>query len=42
MYRYKRDFGYLYRNPTISDTVSIASKWVYTDNRSLLKYYDRE
>ena len=28
MYRYERHFGSFYRNPTILETVSIASKWV--------------
>ena len=28
MYRYERHFGSFYRNSTILETVSIASKWV--------------
>ena len=42
MYRYERNFGSFYRNPTIQ----ILSKWVNTDlmddRRFLLKYNDRE
>ena len=45
MYRYERNFGSFYRNPTIQ-TVSILSKWVNTDLMDdrcfLLKYNDRE
>ena len=45
MYRYVRHFEYFYCNPTILETVSIASKWVNKDlieNLCLLKYNDRE
>ena len=28
MYQYERHFGSFYRNPTIFETVAIASKWV--------------
>ena len=31
MYRYEHHFGSFYRNPTILETVSIASKWVNTE-----------
>ena len=31
MYRYERNFGSFYCNPTILETVSILSKWVNTD-----------
>ena len=45
MYRYERNFGSFYRNPTIRDGL-ILSKWVNTDlmddRRFLLKYNDRE
>ena len=45
MYRYERHFGSFYPNPTILETVPIASKWVNTDLIEiyfLLKYNDRE
>ena len=32
MYRYERHFESFYRNPTILETVLIASKWVHTEN----------
>ena len=40
----ERQFGSFYHNPTIVETVSIASKWVNTNliDNILLKYNDRE
>ena len=38
-------FLFFYHNPTILETVSIASEWVYTDLNEisfLLKYNDKE
>ena len=31
MYLYEGNFGSFYRNPTILETVLIASKWVHRD-----------
>ena len=32
MYRYECHFGSFYQNPTISETVSVVSKWTNTEN----------
>ena len=43
MYRYEHHFGSFYRNPTILEMVSIASKeWVNTENLFYFKYNDRQ
>ena len=42
MYQYEHHFRSYYHNPTILETVSIATKWVNTGESFLLKYNDRE
>ena len=39
MYRYERNFGSLYRNPTILEAVSILSKWVNSDLMDDRRFY---